>query len=780
MTMGEDELMKNTRIKRRLMRFFSLLLMINLCLGNVAPSMVSYAYTERSATVNATSLNVRSAPGTGNSVVAKLYHGAAVTVIGEKNASDGGKWYQIRFTTGGTEKTGYVSQAYIKFPVAYKTEAEFEAYLSSQGFPESYKPGLRQLHAEYPNWVFTAQKIQPDWNTVIQNESIVGANLVGSGSISSWKSTAEGAYDWNSSTWPGFDTGSWVAASEDIIRYYMDPRNFLDSTYVFQFLLQKYDGGQQTREGVESMIKGTFMSGTSVESAGSSGGSSGGSTGSGVGPGGSSGGGSGTNPTDYGPGVVNQGNNGNSGSGGGPGGDGGSDGGAKLEGPQASISLKETPLVTSSYGPGMSGPNGGPGVSPGSSGGGGTSAVVSGSTNYPDILMNAGAQSGVNPYVLAAMIIQEQGPNGSGSVSGSTAGYEGYYNFFNIEAYASGNLTPIQRGLWYASQSGSYERPWNSVEKAILGGAVYYGTNYVKVGQDTFYLKKFNVQGNNLYKHQYMTNIQGAAGEGAKLAQAYSAEMKNTALEFKIPVYSGMPDAACPRPTGEGSPNNKLQNLTVNGFSITPTFSRDTMEYDLIVDPSVSSVTVSAAALDSKAKVNGAGSISLQSGNNDIRVSVQAENGTVREYVLHVVRQGNGQTGNGGGSASSQGPGGSGPGAPASPAPVETTAAQSQAPANPGAGPGETQAPTSAQPSGGGSGGPGETAAPTQAPAASASKGDLNGDGAVTIADVTLLQKYILGMGDLNDAQKAAADMNGDGAIDVKDLTLLQRQLLGM
>lgn len=736
--------MKNMKIKRRLVAVLSLLLTINLCGVSITPPMEVYAYAERSATVNATSLNVRSAPGTGNSVVAKLYHGAAVTVMDEKNAADGSKWYQIRFNTNGTEKTGYAAQSYIKFPVSYKNDADFEAYLNAQGFPESYKTGLRQLHAEYPNWVFTAQKVQPDWNTVIQNESIVGANLVGSNSISSWKSTAERAYDWNSSSWPGFDTSSWVAASENIIRYYMDPRNFLDSTYVFQFLLQKYDGGQQTKAGVESMIKGTFMSGTSVPSTGTSGGSnpSGGNTG------GTSGGNSGgsTNPTDYGPGVINQG------------GSGGSDNsGVKQEGPSASISKKESNILTSNYGPGMVGDNTSPGGSP-AAGDSGTS-TVSGSSNYPDILINAGAQSGVNPYVLAAMIMQEQGPSGSGSVSGTTAGYEGYYNFFNIEAYASGNLTPIQRGLWYASQSGNYERPWNSVEKSVLGGAIYYGNNYVKVGQDTFYLKKFNVQGSNLYKHQYMTNIQGAAGEGAKLAQAYSAEMKNTALEFKIPVYNGMPDGASPRPTGEGSPNNKLSGLSVNGFSITPTFSRDVQAYDLIVDTSVSSVNVSAAALDSQAKVTGAGTVSLQSGNNDIKISVQAQNGTVREYVLHVVRQGNGQTGGGTGTTGS---GSAGPGAPVT-QPAETTAA-AQPPVQSPAGPGAK--------------GPGETQAPTQA--ATGAKGDLNGDGTVTNADITQLQKHILGQGDLNDSQKAAADMNGDGAINVKDLTLLQRQLLGI
>ena len=49
-----------------------------------------------------------------------------------------------------------------------------------------------------------------------------------------------------------------------------------------------------------------------------------------------------------------------------------------------------------------------------------------------------------------------------------------------------------------------------------------YGDNYVKAGQNTFYLKKFNVQGSNLYKHQYMSNIQGAASEAAKLSQAYT------------------------------------------------------------------------------------------------------------------------------------------------------------------------------------------------------------------------------------------------------------------
>lgn len=38
--------------------------------------------------------------------------------------------------------------------------------------------------------------------------------------------------------------------------------------------------------------------------------------------------------------------------------------------------------------------------------------------------------------------------------------------------------------------------------------------------------EEFNVQGSNLYKHQYMGNIQGAASEAAKLSQAYTADLK--------------------------------------------------------------------------------------------------------------------------------------------------------------------------------------------------------------------------------------------------------------
>ena len=87
--------------------------------------------------------------------------------------------------------------------------------------------------------------------------------------------------------------------------------------------------------------------------------------------------------------------------------------------------------------------------------------------SYIDIIMNAASQSGVSPYVLAAMILQEQGNNGTSPlISGNYSGYEGYYNYFNVEAYQSGSMSAIQMGLRYASQSGTYGRPWNTDRKS--------------------------------------------------------------------------------------------------------------------------------------------------------------------------------------------------------------------------------------------------------------------------------------------------------------------------
>ncbi|MDE5565308.1 MAG: dockerin type I repeat-containing protein, partial [Oscillospiraceae bacterium] len=54
--------------------------------------------------------------------------------------------------------------------------------------------------------------------------------------------------------------------------------------------------------------------------------------------------------------------------------------------------------------------------------------------------------------------------------------------------------------------------------------------------------------------------------------------------------------------------------------------------------------------------------------------------------------------------------------------------------------------------------------------------GDMNGDGIITVFDVIMLQKWILGIGELTDWQSADFDENGE--VDIFDLSLLKRKLV--
>lgn len=267
-----------------------------------------------------------------------------------------------------------------------------------------------------------------------------------------------------------------------------------------------------------------------------------------------------------------------------------------------------------------------------------------GVTTYAESLYAAGSTHGINPYVLASMMIQEMGTAGkSDSISGTNSRFPGYYNAFNLGAYKDKNFTAVERGLWYASGGNnggtSYGRPWNTLYKAVLGGAQYYAANFVNRGQNTLYLKRFNVQGSNMFSNQYMTNVSGAHSEGRLLAKAYSEDVRAGRLIFSIPVYNNMPASACPRPGGDGSPNTKLGSLSVSVGVLSPEFHRDTAEYTVIVPYETETVAIAATALDSAAAVSGGGEKALNVGSNVFGITVTAANGTSGSYTITVIRQ---------------------------------------------------------------------------------------------------------------------------------------------
>lgn len=218
---------------------------------------VSNAASVTTGTVNtsSSSLNVRSGPGSNYGVIGRVAKGAQVTILGEENG-----WYKITFGTS----EGYVSKDYIGNITTVEIDDSYMNELVALGFPQSYATALSTLHSKYPNWVFEPVLTGLDWNTVIAEESKLGRNLVQAANNDAQKSTAAGAYNWNTNKWIGFDGAGWVNASTEMIQYCMDPRNFLNEEEIFQFATNEYQEYQNT-DGTSVLLKSSFMAGDYTE-----------------------------------------------------------------------------------------------------------------------------------------------------------------------------------------------------------------------------------------------------------------------------------------------------------------------------------------------------------------------------------------------------------------------------------------------------------------------------------------------------------------------------------
>lgn len=522
-----------------------------------APTVSSGSSVEnRTGKVITGLLNVRVQPGLDkdklvyNGDYVKLSLGQEFTILSELEIG-ADTWYYITFTYLNKNLSGYVMGQYVKVidnvdssASQVGTSEEFETFLEKQGFPESYKQALRTLHKQYPQWSFMAYQTGLNWNTVIKKESVLKLNLITNTKSIDWKSFETGAYNWATDTFVVFDGTQWVTPSTAGLKYYMDPRNFLNKDYIYQFEQLSYVKNQQTVDGIENILKDTPLSNTKV--------------------------------------TFQDENN-----------------------------QKKT-------------------------------------MTYAEIFLKAAEVSGVNPYHLATRVKQEVVTSKttlSGSASGKTSGYVGYYNFYNIGTSnstvaggaAAAALEYAKKGSTTANNT-KYLIPWNNPYRAIVGGAKYIGNDYVNKGQDTLYLQKFNVTGSNTYSHQYMSNIEAPASEAKKTKAAYD-DMEDMALTFSIPVYKSMPDEVCAEPSGTKHPNNWLKTLTVSGYTLTPNFSvndAEGTEYTLDVASSVKSVKIAAKAVSSLATVKGTGTKTLSSGTNKFTISVTAENGDVRKYVIKI------------------------------------------------------------------------------------------------------------------------------------------------
>ena len=491
--------MKKETVMGRLRRFSCVILSFVIAAITVLGCGIATSAATRIGYVNATGVRMRADAGTQSKVIMEGISYATVTVNGEKRDPDGDLWYNVTYNG----VTGYIYAEYVQI-IEQTADSDFDAQLKA--FPSSYHNALKALHTVYPNWSFHADNINLTLDEAVQLE--ITRKLIRT-NYKSLLSMGLGAYDYTKNTWVAHD-GNWYVASREVIKYYMDPRNFLGSDTVFSFMLQGYDPSKQTEAGVRKIVKGTFLD------------------------------------TD----------------------------------------------------------------------------------DYVSYIMKAAQETSYSPYVMASKILQEIGRNNGNSpfISGKYPGFEGYYNYFNINATGSNDTEKIVKALTYAKDHG-----WNTREKAIIGGAEFCSDGYIKAGQNTYYYMDFNIKNPNRIWHEYAGAIHDASSKGKILSSAYTSD-KSSVVSFSIPVYKNTGGA-----TVMPKENNNLNNYyfkTLSAPGLTPTYSMTDFVYEYSLR--VTGNTNIAYTVPSGASYAGAASFKLKKGANTVVLPVKSQSGYINNYKIFV------------------------------------------------------------------------------------------------------------------------------------------------
>lgn len=130
-----------------------------------------------------------------------------------------------------------------------------------ESMDDSKYPGIKEkikaLQSKYPNWTFKILYTGLDWNEVIINEY---TGHGGSPKNLVYKtSNYQGAWLCSICGDTSYDNGSWRCASQQAIKYMMDPRNSINESDIFQF--EELTNSGCDINVLRTMTNGTFLSG---------------------------------------------------------------------------------------------------------------------------------------------------------------------------------------------------------------------------------------------------------------------------------------------------------------------------------------------------------------------------------------------------------------------------------------------------------------------------------------------------------------------------------------
>ena len=431
----------------------------------------------------------------------------------------------------------YCYEGYIPFEVlSVSYDANLMAADETQAFPADYQSALNALHQAHSNWIFKPVYVGDTFDYAVgQQMAVASRALVSTYYNECFRSMLDRDYNWQTNTWKAWEPG-WAGASEETVRYYMDPRNFLNENDIFMFESLTYEKYQE-EDVVEAALANTFMANTNV-------------------PG-----------EEY---------------------------------------------------------------------------------TYAWLFCWIGEKYDINPVALASRVRQEQGAGTSDLISGKYSGYEGLYNYFNIQATGSTKDEIIKNGLKEAKTGSTIMMPdgtvssgaWDTPSKAVIGGSLKFANLYILKNQNTLYAQKFDYDGkyNGKYWHQYMTNIMAPYSEGNQVRRSYSksGQIENSFV-FLIPVYDERPSSS-PKPQERKNQNSCLKSLTVNDQEVITAFDKTQKDFYYSVGEKTvyANVRVKTASSSATLKFSNIGSMSHKVEVSTITVT--AEDGTQTQYRLFVGR----------------------------------------------------------------------------------------------------------------------------------------------
>ena len=250
-------------MKKLVKYFLSFLMMISLIVPFIPTRVYAMQTTYTFAYINATNLSVRKCASTNTDVCPKLvdgegdtvllYYPRVVEVIGTE-----GIWSKIKFNYWGYTFEGYVYTEYLDQYQTYTLDQNYANTLRSKGFPESYIEKLCKMHAKHPNWNFEVSNTGVSLEDAVNGELVpISKNLISTSDLNQL-STDPSAY--SNGYYVQFEPG-WYAPSRSALKYYLDPRNFLDDNSIFMFEQLSYNESQNESV-VQNILNGTFLAGS--------------------------------------------------------------------------------------------------------------------------------------------------------------------------------------------------------------------------------------------------------------------------------------------------------------------------------------------------------------------------------------------------------------------------------------------------------------------------------------------------------------------------------------